>query len=73
MRLLIAICCAFTCPDWLEKFETIFKLAIGVYKIQGFEKCNSELKHIFQNNTNKEIMFMQCMTKLQCRYKYEDY
>ena len=31
-----------------------FQLGVGVYTMQGFEKRNSESKHIFKTDTNKK-------------------
>ena len=44
--------------------------------MQEFEKCNSELKHIFKTSTNKRNnkttnVVMQILKKLQYNYEHE--
>ena len=51
-------------------------MGVGLYTIQGFERCNSESKHIFKTSTNKRNdkktnVVMQILKKLQYNYKHE--
>ena len=53
-----------------------FQLGVGVYTMQGFEKCNSELKHIFKTGINKKNnkttnVVMQILKILQYHYRHK--
>ena len=53
------------------------QLGVGAYTMQGFEKFNSELKHIFKTSTNKKNnkktnVFMQILKTLQYKYEHKN-
>ena len=53
-----------------------FHLGVGVYTMQGFEKCNSESKQIFKNITDKKNnkttnVVIQILKILQYNYKHK--
>ena len=50
-----------------------FKLGVGIYTIQGFEKCDQESKYIYRHYTNKRNnettnVAMQILKRLQLIY-----
>ena len=50
-----------------------FHVGIGIYTMQGFERCNKEAKNVFTRHTNKKgNVLIQCMYWLWNHFSYDD-
>ena len=56
--------------DWLPQINRDHKLGIGIFSVQGFERCNKESKFFYEHHTNcKGNIPQQALSGLDRNFK----